>query len=437
MKSTTILTIALLTALTISAQTKKKKLLPPPPPPPMIECSPRVKETVTEPALPLIDASPMRIAESTNNRFSNNKILTEYDFVTGDQFKPLEKVALDKNAIIIYDYDGTVKSFNLETQKINWNFKAKDEAVTYSRNKFTLEDGVLYIPFINGEMYALNHKTGEKFWELKAGLKNSEYIKIWINQIPKINNNLIYITSQYENSNIYAFDKRTGYSVWNYKLQYPYNHIPVLYTNDKVFTQNAPYIYSFDANTGELLNRRNFDIAMYTTPTSDGKLVFVANERNTVYALNPNTLETVWEVELAERAIGTKIFTKGDKLYLATNNTFYALDTKSGKTIWQTKVTEEGQAAIEQLEEFNNRIYAYNKKGTLFQLDLNTGKILQTINLKSKPISNIEVLDDSTLYYYCEAGLIKLTLATQTEDLIYMRNAINENARENYIKLVR
>lgn len=430
MKSTTILTIALLTTLTLTAQTKKKKLLTPP----KIE---RIAEEPVEQELPVVNASPTHIEESTDNIYSNNKILTEYDFVVGDQFKPLEKVALDKDAIIIYDYDGTVKSFNLKTNTVNWNFKAKDEAVTYSRNKFTLEDGVLYIPFINGEMYALNHKTGEKFWELKAGLKNSEYIKIWINQVPTINNNLIYITSQYENSNLYAFDKRTGYPVWNYKLQYPYNHIPVLYTNDKVFTQNAPYIYSFDANTGELLNRRNFTIAMYAKPVSDGKLVFVANERNTVYALNPNTLKTEWEVELAESSVKNNIFTKEDKLYLATNNTFYALDTKSGKTIWQTKATEEAQDAIEQLEEFNNRIYAYNKKGTLFQLDLNTGKILQTINLKSKPISNIEVLDDSTLYYYCEAGLIKLNLTTQSEDLIYMRNSINEDARENYIKLVR
>ncbi|MDR0230105.1 MAG: PQQ-binding-like beta-propeller repeat protein [Flavobacteriaceae bacterium] len=440
MKKSLLLAVSLLTIFSCLGQTKKRKR---PIPPPAVTIEEVKKDssrtTVSNQIMPPIHpgAAPSLPSRNTNNQYSNNQIFTEYDMVTGEQFKPLESVALDKNAILIYDYDGSIKSFNLDTNTINWTFAAKDAAVSYSRNKFTLENGVLYVPFINGELYALNHKTGEKFWELKAGLKNSQYFKIWINQIPTINNDLLYITTQYENSNVYAFDKKTGNVVWNYKLSYPYNHLPLLYTNGKIITQNAPYVYSFDAKTGKLLAQRDFKKAMYAKPISDGERVYIANESQTLYALNPETLETIWELDLGEGSVEQKIFTKEGNVYLATDASFFAIEAKTGKIVWQTKSTVDKYDDIEQLQEYNNTMYAYTKKGTLFQVNLKNGKIDQSFVLQNRPISNIEMQDKNTAFFYCEAGLIKLNLKDKKEELVYMRNSINSDARENYIKLVR
>lgn len=435
-----LLALSLLTIGSCLGQTKKKKTLSPPPPVKVEELKKDSSRTIAiDQSMPTIHPgiAPSLPSRNPNNQYSNNQIFTAYDMVMGEQFKPIEHVDLDKNAILIYDYDGTIKSFNLNTKTINWTFSAKDPAVNYSRNKFTLEDGVLYVPFINGELYALNHKTGEKFWELKAGIKNSQYFKIWINQTPTINNDLLYITSQYENSNLYAFDKKTGNVVWNYKLAYPYNHLPLLYTNGKVITQNAPYVYSFDAKTGKLLAQRDFKKAMYAKPISDGERIYIANESKTLYALNPETLETIWELDLGESSVEQKIFTKEGNVYLATDASFFAIEAKTGKIVWQTKSTADKYDDIEQLQEYNNTMYAYTKKGTLFQVNLKNGKIDQSFVLQNRPISNIEMQDKNTAFFYCEAGLIKLNLKDKKEELVYMRNSIDEQAKENYIQLVR
>ncbi|MBB1149537.1 PQQ-binding-like beta-propeller repeat protein [Myroides sp. NP-2] len=379
--------------------------------------------------------------ESKTNQYSNNKIGTEYDFVLNEQHAPIQTVPLDHDAILIYDYDGTLKSFNLKTQKINWNFQAKDSIVTYSRNKLTLENGVVYIPFLNGELYALNHKTGEVFWEVKIGIKNIENHKMMINQIPVIHNDLLYLVTQYENSNIYAFDKNTGHHIWNYKLEFPYNHMPVMYTNNKVIVPNAGYVYNFDAETGKALYARGFKRGMYSKPVSDGTSVFIADLGSEIFALHPDNLDIIWQIDLVEGSIGHKMAYVNNQLLVGTSRSFYSINPKDGAILWQTEVTFKEQAdrrfELKQMEVFNNKIYAYNNKSTFFIVNPKDGKIEKEIDLQNTPISNIEMQDETYAFFYCEVGLIRLNVKTNKEELLYVRASIQDNPKENYIKLVR
>ena len=386
---------------------------------------------------------PTMPSKSSDDQSSNNQVLTEYEMVVTKSFKPIEKIPLDKNALLIFDYDGVLKSLNTTTNKVNWEFKAKGEEVEHAWNKFTLEDGVLYVPFLNGEMYALNHKTGEKFWELKMGVKNSRYVKSTVNQIPQISGNQLFVTTQYENSNIYSFDKRNGKLLWNYKLQYPYNHLPVLYFKDKVFTQNAPFVYSFDAKSGRALYQRGFKKAMYGKPVTDGTNVIIADESRTVFALAPENLDIVWEYNIDDDhyAIDEKILTKNGVVYFAAeangeSGGVYAIDSKTGKEIW--KLFLPGDMAS--ITEYNNKLYVTSKKGIFYRIDPKTGKDELTLPLTNIPISNFEFVDDNTAYFYCEAGLIKLNISSEKEELVYERNSIDEDADkvdEVYLKLVR
>ncbi|GAA6772827.1 hypothetical protein AAGS39_35810 [Flavobacterium sp. CGRL2] len=143
--------------------------------------------------------------------------------------KPLKKVTLDEASILIYDYDGSLFSYDLETETIGWTVKATDSHTEMCANKVTIADGVVYVPFINGEIFAIDNETGSIFWKSRLGNITDQIVLK--DQTPVIHNGKLYITAQNQNqgSNLYALDIKDGSLAWNYKLDSATNEIPVLF----------------------------------------------------------------------------------------------------------------------------------------------------------------------------------------------------------------
>ena len=369
---------------------------------------------------------------------TKNTDLPLSDMVTNKAIKPVTTVPLDKALILIYDYDGTLFAFDLESETIAWTVKATDSFTEMCANAVTLRDGVVYVPFINGEIFAIDNQTGAIFWKSRLGnIKDQIILK---NQIPIINDGKLFITSQSPNNNIYALDTKDGSLIWNYKLDSTNNDIPVLYFDNKVFTQSASNFYSFEANTGKLLNQKSFEEAMSGKPVTDGENVFIANEKDLLFALSPDKLDVLWQFKLDENQhnIRERIFCKDKKVYFASQgqevSSIYAVDSKTGTQIWKTDFKDEN---IEYIIEESNNIWGYTRKGKLFQLDMNNGEIAFEIKLITKPISNIEFADDDFLFYYSDAALIQFEFKTNDETEMYLRTSIKDDAYSAYLKLIR
>lgn len=374
------------------------------------------------------------IAEDNNdldyNSGSNNKVLTDRDFVYTSVVKPTEMVPLDKDAMLIYDKDGVINSFNLKKGKINWSVKADEKGVSSCGNKLTLHEGVVYVPFTNGQIYALDNRTGELFWKSRLGKNEGVILK---NQFPVIHNNLLHIVAQNQNQNIYALDIKEGGNVWNYRLEYPYNHIPLLYFNEMIFVTSAPNIYSFQAKTGKLLRMKAYNRPM-GRPVTDGERVIIPNQNQWVYAYNPQGLGYLWSFDLddwKQHNIGEKVFCKDSNLYFAGTSMVYALNSKTGESKWKTDIKKD----IRYLTENGKSIWGYTESGVLFELDY-SGNKLREVELKHKPISNIEFLNKKTLYYYSNNGLVEYNLAKNKEKLIHASSS-DIIKRSAYIKIVR
>ncbi|MCW3160165.1 outer membrane protein assembly factor BamB family protein [Chryseobacterium oryctis] len=384
----------------------------------------------------LLAQAPNSAPKSDKSLYSNNQILTMEDMVFNNSITPIKKVPLDTCSILIYDLDGKLISYNLNTEKINWKAQATDSDRTMSGNKLTIKDGIVYVPFINGEIYALNNQTGKAFWKTRLGnIKKGIIIK---SQIPTIVDNQLFITTQNDNSNIYALDINDGGLIWNYKLDYPYNHIPILFFNNMVFTQSAPYFYSFDAKTGKALYKRVFNKAMYGKPITDNKNVFISDESRTLYAMNPNNLDILWQYELPENQYNIKerIFCHNNNIYFGTKGSgktaVYSLKSENGILNWKTEFNNE---KIEYITENNGFLWGYTEKGVIFKLDLITGKKMEEFQLTNIPVSNIEFKNETFLLYYCEAGLIEFDVPNKKEKYLYMRSSIDSG--DAFIKLIR
>ncbi|MFH7001824.1 outer membrane protein assembly factor BamB family protein [Flavobacterium bizetiae] len=377
-------------------------------------------------------------SKSGKNSYSNNKVLTANDIVTNKAINPLKKVALDPQSILIYDYDGSLMSFNLESEAFNWTVKATDSHTEMCANQLTLQDGVVYVPFINGEIFAINNKTGQIFWKSRLGTITDQIVLK--NQAPIINDGKLFITTQSPNNNIYALDIKDGSLIWNYKLDASNNDIPVLFFDNKVFTQSGNNFYSFEANTGKLLLQKTFEEPIHGKAVSDGENVFVANEKNVVFALNPNTLDIVWQFKLDENQsnIKDRIFCKDKKLYFAAEgpevSSLYAVDSKTGSQIWKTDFKND---IIEYVVEESDNAWGYTRKGKLFQIDLANGEMAFDMKLSTRPISNLEFAEENYMYYYSDAALIQFEFSTKDENEVYLRTSIKDDAYSAYLKILR
>ena len=378
------------------------------------------------------------VSKSGKTNYSNNKVLTINDMVTNKVINPLKKVALDGQSILIYDYDGSLMSFNLESEAFNWTVKASDSHTEMCANQVTLKDGVIYVPFINGEIFAIDNKTGQIFWKSRLGNITDQIILK--NQIPIIDEGKLFITTQDPNNNIYALDIKDGSLIWNYKLDATNNDIPVLFFDNKVFTQSGTNFYSFEANTGKLLAQKSFEEAIHGKAVTDGENVFVANEKNVLFALNPNNLDILWQFKLDENQhnIKDRIFSKDKKVYFADQgpevSSVYALDSKTGTQIWKTDFKGDN---IEYIVEESDNAWGYTRKGKLFQIDMANGEIAFEIKLSTLPISNLEFAEDNYLYYYSDAALIQFEFSTKDENEVYLRTSIKDDAYSAYLKILR
>lgn len=383
--------------------------------------------------------TPTTIQPGKANTVNSKLPLSE--MVTNKAIRPVKKIPLDETSILIYDYDGNLFSFDLDTETINWTVKATEATTEMCANKVTLSDGVVYVPFINGEIYAVDNQSGDIFWKSRLGNITDQIVLK--DQTPAVHNGKLFITAQNQDqsSNIYALDIKDGSLVWNYKLDTPTNDIPVLFFDNKIFTQSGTNLYSFDANTGKVLNQKKFDEIMNEKPVTDGENIFIANEKDVLFALSPNKLDILWQFKLGDNQYNIKerIFCKDKKIYFAAHgpevSSVYAVDSKTGTQLWKTDFKGDN---IEYIVGEGNNIWGYTRKAKLFELDLNNGETAYEVKLTTLPISNFEFpADDNLLYYYCDAGLIQFDLQEKDENVYYMRTSLLDNIYSAYIKIIR
>lgn len=363
---------------------------------------------------PIPPSAPKK--DNTKNIYSNNQIATEDDIYINDFQEYLIYNKGVKNLLLINRHDGILECFDYNFKKL-WSFKPKDTVnLSNGQNEFSYSDGVIFTGYENGGIFAINAKDGSLYWKGKIGLHSDK--RVLRSQSMQPYKNKLFISGW--NNNIYALNASNGEFIWNYRLNYPYNSLPVLALNDTIYLQNAPYMHNFVAATGKPLYQRGFRKAMYGKPVTDGKLVIVANESDTVYGLRTTDLAPMWKYEpdKDDYNVNKKIFTISGKVFFATESNndisgIYCLQSSDGKELWKNKIN--GDIAF--IKEIGGQIYGFTKTNKIFIVNINSGKIEKEFTTQYQPLSNIE-LHQGDLFYYTMKGLVKLTSANGNESVV-------------------
>ncbi len=143
--------------------------------------------------------------------------------------------------------------------KLKWKFQTSGEVIASP----TVDHGIVYVGSIDGNLYAVDSRTGLLFWKYKANARIVSSAAIW--------NKTVYVSSY--DRNFYAIDSATGILRWKFKTpaerRFAAEHIHGTY----------PYAETMPDP---------FDSYMSSPAISNGVAYFGRGDGN-VYALNATT----------------------------------------------------------------------------------------------------------------------------------------------------
>ncbi len=209
----------------------------------------------------------------------------------------------------------------------------------------TVDDGMVYVPTVNGYAVCLDGETGHIVWMYPTAKS--------VPAEPAIDGDLVYFGSW--SRSLYAFDKKTGEIVWK-ASGIGLDSGTLIAENGKIYLPHHSSIFKyFDAKSGELLNDgnkieeekgvySNFNaspafvdgMAFYTARVGVGLRGVPLSSR--VYSVDPVTAKINWTFPdgggLSAPALAS------GRVYIASGNSpfFYCLDQMTGKPHWIVKL---------------------------------------------------------------------------------------------------
>jgi outer membrane protein assembly factor BamB len=188
----------------------------------------------------------------------------------------------------------------------------------------------IYFGSNNGQFYNLNAQTGALNWNFPL---NSESTAP-----PLVQGNFIFHLAM--NGTLYAFEKESGRVLW-VKSRQPKDPITVRGTTQPVFENGKLYVgysdgyfISYNAADGaplwekKLADNKKFN-DMDARPALTDKCILVANFTDSLYCLNKNTGDVLWQ--LSEGGTAQPIIVEGQNIYYSSETAILIVDLASGK----------------------------------------------------------------------------------------------------------
>lgn len=219
---------------------------------------------------------------------------------------------------------------------------------------------------------------------------------------------------------IFAANPATGAQVWPYEEAKGAWMASPLVTEDGIFAPNGDgYLYAFDLNGQFRWKKIGEKHGLWSQPVTDGKTIYVASLDHAIYAIDPQTGNSIWpdKVVVDNAILGAPLVSTDGKLYFGTlSGSFYALDASNGKIVWQ-KNLEGGIWSTPVLS--GTTLYVgtvQETKGTFYAIDAETGAIVRDpITEVSSIVASPLIVNDLVLYV-TEAGIVRALTETGARD---------------------
>jgi len=238
----------------------------------------------------------------------------------------LTSPTLNQGNLFVPFLNGFVRCFDVNNGKMLWETQLPQPITGH----LTFADGKLFIP-ASQSLFALNEK-GEIIWQRKLGGN--------LESRPLIKGKNLYIGAW--DKNLYAINIENGEIIWQKeqarsRYYSPATCSPILWGNKLILTQ--PYdnsakrggLLALD-DKGELIWQVDGNFG-YSTPVIDGDRLYIASMEGNLYCSSPEG-KVLWKTNLANPCFNSRPVIKGENIYIVSfNDVLFCVDKKSGKIV--------------------------------------------------------------------------------------------------------
>jgi outer membrane protein assembly factor BamB len=190
-----------------------------------------------------------------------------------------------------------------------------------------MTDDMLYVPYRNEDLVALDTETYALQWRLDTGGG------VWSS--PVLVDDTLYVTSI--DHNLYALNAESGDILWTVDLQGAAAASP-LYQDGYLYAGSYSHkLFKIDMN-GQIVAEYEGDGWIWSRPVIVDSVLYYADLSGTVYALNSSDLSEIWKQPVADsgsrRGIRPAPLVTDNYVIVASRNGFvYWLDKTTGQVI--------------------------------------------------------------------------------------------------------
>ena len=242
--------------------------------------------------------------------------------------------------------------------KLKWTFATGSSHYVYEDSSPVAVNGVVYFASINGNVYAVDARTGAQLWSF---LSTSI-----IYSTPTVANGVVYVGSY---GNLYALNASSGAKLWSYGTGTGVPWTPEV-ANGMVYFGAGNNVYALNAGTGVFLWDFVTGAAVETEPAVVNGVVYVNSGDSHVYALNASTGSMLWSYATANAVQSSPAVANGVVYVGSFDANLYALNASTGAKLWSF-LTNEAIASTPAVA--NGIVYVGSDDGTLYALNATSG----------------------------------------------------------------
>lgn len=275
-------------------------------------------------------------------------------------------------------------------------------------------DGILVVPFLNGELVALRLSDGKKIDRKKFGKSPIEGFTIF--------GETAYWALRHEKKSYRAFDLINGRYIWKARLGI-IESSPAI-KEDLLYIGNSDRLfYCLDKKNGKIIWKHRESDRIHVAPVLSSHQVYYCDNEGGIYSRRMTDGKLVWSTFLSPHTPGQPVkpysypvISNGQLFITTLDGSVFALDTQDGRTQWSVRIGDPIFASVS-IDSFN--VYVPASSGKIYSMKKDSGEVNWTYD--GETIINTEILISDSLLVAstCRGDIIFLEKSTGNPIWIY------------------